>query len=439
MSDIIYPTIDLFVYDLQSSLNATEEENHERKVYFQSKLPENTQLVDSDIEIECLELLPNQKIADFTNKNKNLEGYYYPVRFNDTYGLQIDCSINNLTEPQPVDSFAIIKAEIEATLQEKSATIGQTWMLSGCLPENSQKSSQEIAKFCYTLFLENANFEQDLQERQGYLFEGEIFELSQYKPSQDINLHIIIVIYPNLQSMEKAANLYSDWLGLFSYKHKILFAYTQSRLIKKNLVKYYKKIEENKKNIDKNKKLNADKKIEAVEDILENYTINLPKLNFQKQILDINLINYKTRLEIIKNKTLESDNLEFLNKFSNLSEEKYRVQIEKDYENMELALRLLESNINIIRSQIEAEKSKRDRNFQNLVTLVGTGTAIMALIDDEGKKCQAITEVVPSTFIKQVCDNSFGKIIAFPIITILILGSIGLLMKAILAKIELRR
>ena len=105
---------------------------------------------------------------------------------------------------------------------------------------------------------------------------------------------------------------------------------------------------------------------------------------------------------------------------------------------MELALRLLESNINIIRSQIEAEKAKRDRNFQNLVTVIGTGTALMSFIDNDGKKCDTIIEVATNPFIEKVCHNSFVKIIAFPIIMILILGSIGLLMKAILAKIELR-
>ncbi|MEA5533870.1 hypothetical protein [Crocosphaera sp. XPORK-15E] len=97
---------------------------------------------------EYLELLPNQKIVDFTNPNKNLEGYYYPVRLNDTYGLQIDCSINDLTEPQPIDSFIVLREEIESKLKGKPATIGQTWMLSGFLPDkNSSKTPEEIAKY----------------------------------------------------------------------------------------------------------------------------------------------------------------------------------------------------------------------------------------------------------------------------------------------------
>ncbi|CCQ62952.1 hypothetical protein [Crocosphaera watsonii] len=435
MSDIIYPTIDLFIYDLKNSLNATDEENHKFEVHFRKKLPKKTKLVDPDIEIEYLELLPKQQTIDFVNQNRNLEGYYYPVRLNDTYGLQIDCSVDNLTDSQPLKSFSFIKEEIEAKLRGKTGSIGQTWMLSGCLPKDSRKSTQEVAKYCYDLFVKDANLEEDLKER-GRLFEGEFFEFWQYQPSQEINLHIIVVIYPSLQSMEKAAELYNYWIGLFSYKHKILFAYTQSRLLKKNLIKYYQKIEENKRGIEQNKKIKTDKKIKEVENIIETYMLDLPKLNFQKQIVDLNLINYKNWLEIIKNKTLESDNLQLLDKFSKLSTQKYIVQIEKDYENMELGLRLLESNINIIRSRIEAEKAKSDRSFQNLVTVVGTGTALMALIDDEGKKCNAITEVIPNQLIVKVCNDPLGKFIGFPIIMIFVLGCLGLVLKGILSKLS---
>ncbi|MEA5533869.1 hypothetical protein [Crocosphaera sp. XPORK-15E] len=159
----------------------------------------------------------------------------------------------------------------------------------------------------------------------------------------------------------------------------------------------------------------------------------MPKLNIQKQTLDINLINYEKRLqEDIKNKLEKSDNLEFFNKFSKLSHQKYIVQITKDYENMELGLRILESNINIIRSQIEAEKSNRDRNFQTLVTVIGTGTAVTSLIDYEGKKCEAIFQLIPVT--THWCNNSLTKTILFPVVMILIFGIIGLGFKKLFSK-----
>ena len=85
---------------------------------------------------------------------------------------------------------------------------------------------------------------------------------------------------------------------------------------------------------------------------------------------------------------------------------------------------------------IEAEKAKSDRSFQNLVTGVGTGTALMALIDDEGKKCKAITEVISNPLIENVCNDTVGKFIGFPIIMIFVLGCLGLVLKGILAKVS---
>ncbi|MGK7940694.1 MAG: hypothetical protein AB4062_11200 [Crocosphaera sp.] len=426
MSDIIYPTLDFFIYDLRDALNSTEEENNKLRENFRAKLPSDIELIDPDWESEYLELLPNQKYYDFSNENNTLEGYYYPVRLNDTYGLQIDCSINNIIEPQPVASFTILKEEIESKLKGKKSSIGQTLMLSCSRPENSSQSCQEIAESCYKVLLEHGNFHQDLWGK-GRLFNGEIFELWQYQPSKDINLHTLIIIYPNLNSMEKASNLYFDWMGLFYYKHKILFAYTQSRLLKKKLVEYYKKIEIDKKEMNDEQTKNIEQKLEEIKTTLEKYTVDLPQLNFQKQILDINLINYENRLPIIKNKLETSDNLDFFDQFTQLSHQKYLIQISKDYENMELGLRLLESNINLLRSQIESEKSKRDRNFQALVTLVGTGTAITSLMDYEGKICKGMKDNVP--LLEEWCKIPPIRVIILPVGMILIFGIFGLLFK----------
>lgn len=97
MSDLIYPTLDLFLYALKTSLNTTDAEIQKNKVAFLGQLPPDTQFHDPDIETEYLELTHPTQI-DLISNNKTLGGYYYPVRLNDTYGLQIDCSINNQNE-----------------------------------------------------------------------------------------------------------------------------------------------------------------------------------------------------------------------------------------------------------------------------------------------------------------------------------------------------
>ena len=119
------------------------------------------------------------------------------------------------------------------------------------------------------------------------------------------------------------------------------------------------------------------------------------KLNILKETIGINLSNYIFLTETLKKKAGYQSDLSFLEDFSNLTETKYLKQIEKDEATMKLGLQLLESNINALRGQIELEKSERDRNFQNLVAIIGGGTAIISLFDFEGKKCQTIANNWP--------------------------------------------
>jgi hypothetical protein len=185
-----------------------------------------------------------------------------------------------------------------------------------------------------------------------------------------------------------------------------------------------------------------------IQTVLNQYTVDLLKLSFQKEIIEINLVNYQTRLEFIKRKAGEDEALSFFDKFSNLTEKKYLPQIVKDTDNMQLGLQLLESNINALRSQIELEKSERDRNFQNMITLIGSGTAIAAYLDFKGEKCQAIfksskkAEATKSTINSQnqaqdfpdFCNNFWIGSFLVPISFLIILGSIGFTLKKIIQK-----
>jgi hypothetical protein len=230
---------------------------------------------------------------------------------------------------------------------------------------------------------------------------------------------------------EEAAKFYTDWMGLFFYRHKITWAYHQSRLIKEVLVNHYKKVEENAAIIknSQNTKISLTRLQQLfnnIQNILNKYTIDLLNLSFQKQIIDINFVNYRTRLEVIKEKAGEESDLKFLDQFSNLAEKKYLPQIAKDNENMKLGLQLLETNINALRSQIELEKSERDRNFQNLVTLVGAGTAVTALFDYKGEKCKAIFHQKTDN---SLCNDFFVGGVAIPMASLILLGGTALLLK----------
>ncbi|OWY66143.1 hypothetical protein B7486_38080 [cyanobacterium TDX16] len=403
MSNLIYPTLDLFLYALKSPLNATEEEINKNQENFLSQLPDDTQIKEHDGETEYLELTKPAQI-DF-KPNDGLEGYYYPVRLNDTYGLQIDCSVKNPTDPQPAKCFTILKTEIESKLNREVAIIGQTWILSGCLPKDAFQNPEDIAQDCYYALFNDKNW----QQKSTFTFlGGNIFE---FRRSQNLNenldkinsstgngdRHVIIAIYPNQESAEKAANFYTDWMGLFCYRSKIIWAYWQSRLVKESLIHHYKKIEETRKIIDRdnywhNKQnfTTSRKIVKNINDVLQQYTVDLLKLSFQKQVIEINLADYQTRLNFIKEKAGKDNQLDLFEDFINLANRKYLLQITKDIENMQLGLQLLEDTINAIRSHIEVEKAARDRNFQELVAVVGAGVATVSLLKEPVKECKDI-------------------------------------------------
>ena len=451
MTELFYPTIDLFIYDLRSPLNADSTEITDNLQSFQKRLPQGSQFYDIETETEYLELT-TPSILKIGAVNASLaEVNFYPVRLNDTYGLQVDCSVNNLTEPQAIDSFSQIQTEIQSYSYLNPLTIGQTWLISGWLTEDTQ-DPEKIAKECYQVLFPKNQWIQDLYGKDDFL-QGTIWELWQSRSYP--NDHIVIILFKDRATAEKAGSFYTDWMGFFCYRHKITWAYNNSRLIKEALVNHYKKVENNAITLKKNQNLKINlthlqEIFNEIQTVLNQYTVDLLKLSFQKEIIEINLVNYQTRLEFIKRKAGEDEAVRFFDKFSNLAEKKYLPQIVKDKDNMQLGLQLLESNINALRSQIELEKSERDRNFQNIITVVGSGTAIAAYLDFKGEKCQAIfksskkAEATKSTINSQnqaqdypdFCNNFWIGSFLIPISFLIILGLIGFALKKTIQKIN---
>ncbi|WP_309735965.1 hypothetical protein [Chamaesiphon sp. OTE_75_metabat_556] len=438
MNELFYPTIDLFIYDLRSPLNASADEITQNYQAFLTRLPSGLDFKNTEIETEYLELTTPTRIK-LKPVDLRLEGYYYPVLLNDTYGLQIDCSVNNLTEPQSIDSFSSIATEIAKAAASKALTIGRTWTVSGWLTA-AHPDPERIAIDCYqALFTTKETPE---IRGKGTFLDAQIFEV--WGSPSVASDRVLIILFPDRSTLEKAAEFYTDWIGLFCYSHKISWAYHQSRALKESLIYHYKKVEDNASKIQNSQNINV-KLVDLqvlfndVKKILNAYTSDLLNLSFQKQIININLVNYRNRLEQIKTKAVQSNDLEFLDRFGDLAEKKYLAQIDKDTENMQLGLKLLETNISALRSQIEIEKSERDLNFQNLVTLIGAGTAISTLFDYDGKKCKAVFSVSKEPEVPHICNNFWFGSVVMPIGTILLLGGVMLSLKCLWVEIKGRK
>ncbi|MBD2409777.1 hypothetical protein H6H01_03430 [Nostoc calcicola FACHB-3891] len=137
---IIYPSIDLFVYDLKDGLGEDENQIKEncqnfcRKIYgdldeanFQKQYIEFLNYKDNSGDV--IELLGKAQTREFPSP---VDGYYYPLQIGDIYALQVDYSgkldangkVNDA--PQYIDDepFVKLKAEITNRLSQQTGTIG---------------------------------------------------------------------------------------------------------------------------------------------------------------------------------------------------------------------------------------------------------------------------------------------------------------------------
>jgi len=358
--------------------------------------------------------LLKDRYALFKSEQKPVDGYYYPVRLGDTYGLIVECTFQDKTQVRLPTEFAILKAEIQQRLQDKTATISQSWIISGYLPRSTTtpEEIEDIAEACYQALMPELKWEQE-KDGKGYFLGATIFELSSQRLAKKIvktqgeeteiviqDSHVIIILYPNESSLNLSAKFYSDWMRLFYYRHKILWAYGQSQTLSGSIKIDFSQIQSISNSITSTTAPHLNYLRQALSDIqkiLNNYTQKLSILDFQAQTIDTNLMNYQKRLEVINQKTkaqtISNTELNFLAEFIKLVTEKYLPQIKQETESFERGLKLLENNNNAIRSRVEVERLKSDRNFQDIVAVVGSVTVTVGLLKEGKSECKFLLKI----------------------------------------------
>lgn len=405
---ITYPTIDLFLYDLRDGLGQDEEKVQENRKQFWKKVYPNLdekkleELADKSAKLEkadadYVELLIPQRHEEF---QLNLQGYYYALQFGDTFALQVDCSQINPSKGNILSSFTTIKQEIETRLASQKGKIGQTWFV-WCQLEQDYPNLDKIAQECCRQLVPNPGWVRELHKH-GELAGATLFELwhppTDWGDEQSLqeNFHLIIALFPykasrglfnNRISMdsinESIANLYFDLLRLFCYRHKITWAYHQSRCLKAELKQDFTQVQKLIKKVsDLPQQMNSgspnlkELQITLTDTltILSRYAITLSYLDDQGRTLKVNLENYNKRLEKIAGENRNSK-LEIFEKFGNLYAEKYLAQVEADYGNLSPGLVLLENLITTIEGTIDIYQAKRDRTLNTTIAIAGIGLA----------------------------------------------------------------
>jgi hypothetical protein len=231
--ELIYPTVNLLLYDLAEGWGQSEEELTQQQQAFWQRFyghqPKSDDLADTPQE-EYSALL---KKRDYP-LGSNLDGYYHPVKVHDSYVLRVDCSGKNSDTlkiiPQPVAVLTEIQQHIlnslqdpnakgtiqkaEDTIQNAKGTIGQSWVVSGVLPPNADPET--TAQKCFSVL----NPDRTDLWGQGTLFGASLFE--SWHPDHDF--HLLICLFPHQPTAEvkkPIQQLFPQLIRLFLLRHKI--------------------------------------------------------------------------------------------------------------------------------------------------------------------------------------------------------------------------
>ena len=401
---LIYPTVDLFVYDLADGIRQNEDKISKNREQFWQKIY-GDQISASQLEklkqaetetADYIELLGDQKIAKFDN----LDGYAYPVKFGDTYAVQFDLSAN--IEPDEVHEFAPKEIECLKSLTQEvisrvnpPATIGQSLLVWGQLfPDQDALAT---AKNCYTKLnlFQNAKWETDLKAN-GKFLGANFYELWQ-PPGDRSNIsqnhHVLICLfsYNSGESFDvnkkNITKLYTHLMRLFACRNKVICAYTQSRQVKARLKDSSGEIKQlvnqliGRVNAPKVDLKELQKKLVNFLTISSCYAEHIIELELQENIIKTNLENYDRKLETIgKDMGTDAEAFKFMAKFSIFAKDKYVWQVKSDNRSFSADLRLLENAIQTIEGIIEIERAKSDRTLNVTIGTVGMGIGISGVV-----------------------------------------------------------
>jgi hypothetical protein len=404
-SQLIYPTLDVFLYDLRDGLGQSDVQINENRLKFWRKIYPNLTLEElkrfaqrESLASDYLELLKEgtEKNSQFQIFKPPYNGYYYPVKVGDTYTLQIDCSGEKKADqhpyqPQPLEVLKTID-EIVHEHRHNASTIGESWLLWGKLP-NEQQDAEKTAKQCYPYLSLFADFQWDTdKELKGSgEFAGatwyELWRLPSDRGSIKDNRHLVICLFHPDADMGKIREIFTHLMRLFQFRNKIIWAYQQSRKLKSDMKQAAQVIHRIVSDLPQqvtadslNLKLLQNYLSDTLT-ILSTYATYLSRLEEQQHTINSNLKNYQRRLQTFAK--LDSKNrdrlLDCFQPFADHVLEKYQPQLESDIASLSAGLRLLENAIKTIEGIIQLEQTKSDRALSETVAIATVGLGLSAI------------------------------------------------------------
>ncbi len=430
---VIYPAVDLFLYDWRDGLGQeTKRTDLTRRQFWRkfdpeldaqlkqlaevNPLTEQTKLeVSGEISLALrkkLEELADKENAEIdfvqlhrqnfadSESDSHPEGYYCALQMGDTYALQVsvyDAAKRPIASLKELKTLAVSKINYHSDSTElddkKQGTLGQTWLVWGKLTDSSQNPRQ-VAEECFKQLTPNPNWKPEFSAS-GKLLGATVFEYwhapaNWLQPGETFSrdhYHLIICLFPFSEIStddirHQRAAIYSEFTKLFSYRHKILSAYWNSRQLKSELKTRALKINETVARVEAIQSPHpnlTDLQTALTQSLpyLSAYAGDLNRLDGHSRTLEINLKNYQKRLH--KLETDANISLGIMKDFAQTAEERYWQQLEMERASMKSILTQLANLAVPMRSAIQIEQTKAARELNLTAAIASTGIALSAV------------------------------------------------------------
>ena len=405
MLKLVDPTLNLFSYTLKQGLGVGEPET--RKVYRRFLRSLSAQLhkklnVSFTPEQKQKFLALHEETADlpFTGNlnNHQVKGRYRRWNVWDNYQLLFNGYVDDQYKPDQVIKL-IESLQYLIPQPPKLENIGKTWMLSGWLESGTDLEAEELAKQVYKCL-----FEKDgVSQGSGLFLGGKVAEF--WSDKIEDNCQLLVILYPDEAACQEwARDFYVSWLDLLCFRHKIIWAYENSLLLKERLMRNYNQIV----GMRNTSRLNLKKLLEAMGKLSE-FAIDLNYLELQYSTIEVNIEKYEAKLAEIKAKARPTDDLKFLQDFCDRAKQNYPKQIKKDIDNFRPCLEILQSLTDTIRGTVEIRKAESDRTFQTIVGIVGVGLSTAGTVGSAAANFKTEIEANPTI---NTAINTFVPIFA---------------------------
>lgn len=428
-TQIIYPTLNLFLYDLLHGLGSDAEQLRQNRLDFwrkvdpqldrdyrqlrQSsiqKLTENPDLIQSNEDITA----QLEKRASQENTNQDLtwfnpiifqspiDGFFRPVQLRDTYGLLVNYSgveqwdnseqkYQTDYSPQDYKQLPKLKDEIKKQLAhgqdiEKSencyGTIGQSWLLWAQVSTDTDTKS--VAEACWEQF--NQKKWTAKPHYLGHWQGADIYEVLRFPQNwqqdwqkfQQSYHHLVLVLFHPSGSIETHQKVmqqnYETFLKLFCCQNKMMWSYWRHQGKVKMLHDQYGELKSLIENVQEGKTETLKAMRENLKESLQfssNYAIGLKDIQDQKHTITMNAHNH--------GKIWQQFGLNSSPQIREWIEETYLKQIEADYESLAPVLPMTENLMRSLEGMINLEQTESDRQLNETIQVFGTGIAFASV------------------------------------------------------------